>query len=401
MVKPLIQYDKTTLRNILQKFDVARRSVFSTACAERLFPAYQVFFENVLPEKINVLRHALDLLWNDLEGQPCKNDQLEVLLRVVEELFPPDIEHDENWRKLPFYAAVYAFFAVLSTLYHRVDHNVENVVDVAEQAFEMIDSYLTIQDYADLNTTPGREEQLLNDPLMQTELFCQTRDLKDLLGSQEPLSFLAARIHVRAVKEAFCFAEAHDVKEIAWLREEARRQCQANQYLDAIIFLDDAVQTTREKRVLLISSHEDGSLKQQREQTCKTFVRLDESPLMCLFKDHSTPIRTRQLLLYALQYYQWKALSEPGAEAIVYEGKTYKGPLVDLLTHPRIRWLTKNYILLIINNGILRKEPDWVSYYFLERDEDTLQRQGIFPEIIHLPPTTMTRRHHFFQNRVE
>ncbi len=172
-----------------------------------------------------------------------------------------------------------------------------------------------------------------------------------------------------AVQTEYTGATQHDriLAEIRRLRAEAEQKVQAQQYVEAFVLIDEAEQKAREIKLYLVSRQEDEELGKQRAFMYDTFIETDVSPLMQMFKNTKIPTRKRQLFIHDLRERVGELAQLPGSLRLA--GQTYTGTFVDLLTHPHIDWLTKDNMLVFIDRGILRPEPEYLPDYMWRDDE--------------------------------
>jgi hypothetical protein len=101
--------------------------------------------------------------------------------------------------------------------------------------------------------------------------------------------------------------------------------------------------------------HVRGSLYEQAVHIRKVFLQTEESPLMQVFKDLQISNDTKLQLKSAL----WR-LKDPatGAETIRFQGNVYSGPLIQILSHPKIDDEIKTSLLRALERIIATGEPE-------------------------------------------
>ena len=151
------------------------RGAFATACAERLFAAYQVHVEMGGFGDVQIIRQSLDAAWNcALDDREPTGDET----RLVEEcvaLIPTDTDPEQ----IPPYAddAVAAAAYALDTFARHGD--VESAGWAAGRGFDTLDDYVVTRDHLDVNT-PGTMDLVWADPLVQAEWRRRVRDLDSI-----------------------------------------------------------------------------------------------------------------------------------------------------------------------------------------------------------------------------
>ena len=158
-------------------------------------------------------------------------------------------------------------------------------------------------------------------------------------------------------------------EEIARLLREANQQFQARQYVQAFVLLAEATQNARD---IDLSGENDRSFRQQRVDLFRTFVLMDKSSLMQVFKDQEFSIKSKEALLHALQE-MVMTRSQLKGETLTIKGKHYDGALVQILGHPQIGWDIKHMILGNIEVGILEQQPGYLPDGYWQYNAEFLE----------------------------
>lgn len=129
-------------------------------------------------------------------------------------------------------------------------------------------------------------------------------------------------------------------EEIAQLLQEADRKFQEHRYVETFILLTEATQKAHDIQLRHISQEDDTKLYKQRDHFANLFVQIDESPLMQRFKDQQISPEKKKHILSEL-----RRQHTAGAKTFLFEGNEYDGPLMQILSNPKIS-LTLKLLLL-------------------------------------------------------
>jgi len=165
----------------LQKLDALHRVVFSAACCERLLPNYTAFHKEENWGDPNVLRLALDRVWECLEDGELPKEGLDQLISDCNDIIPDT----ENFSTPLVSYALDAGTAVVSTLECCKNGRVESAVEVAVFSRDTVFMALSAQGWSD--------DKMADSPLMKRELEKQEEDLDVLLEQQELTTALVLR----------------------------------------------------------------------------------------------------------------------------------------------------------------------------------------------------------------
>jgi uncharacterized protein YjaG (DUF416 family) len=164
-------------------------AAFAAACAERLFPLYQVYNRKTLQGNPAALRRALDLLWKALGGEESAADvrSLEEAAECCEKLSP---EEDAEWTTLTPIAQD-AATAVVNAIGSFLKDEPRMAAGAAYCAYEAADYAVQskLPDYIDSGTHE----------IVQRELAVQAEDLRELEAhSKTPAARLVELLKMRA-----------------------------------------------------------------------------------------------------------------------------------------------------------------------------------------------------------
>jgi len=85
-----LQYDEGNLMKILSELSPRSRMIFACACAERLMPTLDWFWNKVGTSQFGVVRNALDEGWAGTQSQESSTDKLASTVEQIETLAPND-----------------------------------------------------------------------------------------------------------------------------------------------------------------------------------------------------------------------------------------------------------------------------------------------------------------------
>jgi uncharacterized protein YjaG (DUF416 family) len=202
-----LHFDEPDLIARLTRLPSKLRVVFAALCAERQLPNYIQFSERSGLGNPNVLKQALESIWQDIQGQPLTKPQLKTMLERCEALVPTTGEEDTKEE------AAYAEDAAASIVYAigaRLTDDPQEAAWAARRAFESVDYFVMSQ--IDSTTITGEHLRFaLSQPIVQAELRRQQADLQDLqLASAEKSLWASAisKLRDRARRDAELFLNA-------------------------------------------------------------------------------------------------------------------------------------------------------------------------------------------------
>jgi len=185
----------------LERLSARLRVVFAAACAERLLPAY---IASPTPAgDPSALRGILSRLWEDLEGKPMTelevDAELDACMGIIENIVPG--EDNAGAAVVDHALAEDAASATAYALRCRRSGDGKEAAWAARRAYETVDQYVVDREGVNLNAV-GAEELLIEHPLVQAELERQHRDLDDLgAAAADKVSHVARRFRDRATSE--------------------------------------------------------------------------------------------------------------------------------------------------------------------------------------------------------
>lgn len=141
---------------------------------------------------------------------------------------------------------------------------------------------------------------------------------------------------------------------IGQLREDAERKLNDHQYVDAFLAIENAEQHANDLHLFSISPEDDRSLTSQSVEMRAIFLRTDTSPLMQFFKSRLISSEKKQRALSALHDIR---LQEHHGEmhTLRFEGEEFTGPLVHIMSHPKLSDRLKSSILRGIQETMIEK----------------------------------------------
>lgn len=139
------EYDEGAIKARLDDMSSVQRVLFACACAERLFPLYELFVSKTGQGDADQLRRALDMAWS-VQGSVPPGGDLDRLRASVEELVPHDDEAGWfAWSPFAQNAAASVAYALRAWL----SSDSQNGVWAARQLYEAADYLLQLSDAAD------------------------------------------------------------------------------------------------------------------------------------------------------------------------------------------------------------------------------------------------------------
>jgi uncharacterized protein YjaG (DUF416 family) len=168
-------FDESVLAQRLERLPTTSRVAFAAACAQRMAPSYERYFNRTGTGDPALFKELLSRLWTDLAGQRMSDPEIDRDLGRAESLLPPE---DDPW--VPEYAAADDAAAALAYSFEsRRKGAAKDAVWAARRAYETLDDYVITHENID-TSAPGAELEVLNHPLVQAELARQSRDLDEL-----------------------------------------------------------------------------------------------------------------------------------------------------------------------------------------------------------------------------
>jgi uncharacterized protein YjaG (DUF416 family) len=198
-----LHFDEPDLIARLARLPSKLRVAFAALCAERQLPNYIQFSERSGWGNPNILKEALESIWQDVQGQPLTNAELQTILERCEPFIPTGEEDTKE-------EAAYAEDAATSIAYAieaRLTDDPQRAAWAARRAYEAVDHFIVSQ--IDSMTLTREDEQfILSHPLVQAEFRRQQADLKELeLASAETSlpAGMTSKLRDRARRDAEFF----------------------------------------------------------------------------------------------------------------------------------------------------------------------------------------------------
>ncbi len=167
------RFDVHSLESVLASLTSHRhRLAFGAAVSERLFPNYQAFSDEVHWGAPNVLRNALDFIWQVVEGGTLTLSQIRELQAECR-LATPDSERFQSRLTSAALDAASAVHEVLEACYR---DEPQRIAEVGALARDTVDMFVQKRDGIDYNDSTF-EDRILADPLMRRELAKQRSEL--------------------------------------------------------------------------------------------------------------------------------------------------------------------------------------------------------------------------------
>ena len=170
-----LEFNEADLAAQLSKLPNTFRTAFAAACAQRMVQVYSAYASRSNKGDAEALTQILASLWNDLNGHPLSDSELDAQIETSMALIP---EEDDEW--IPEQGAAEDAAAALTyALRCRRSGLVQEAVWAARRSYDALDEHITNREDIDVNSPKG-EERIRKHALMQAELSRQARDLADL-----------------------------------------------------------------------------------------------------------------------------------------------------------------------------------------------------------------------------
>lgn len=169
-------FDESSLLQELRTLPVLHRVAFASSCCERLLPNYRAFVSLENWGDPDLLRQALDEVWNFLRGSTIDADRAQALMHACEAVAPDT----DMFQSFLTSAAQNAAAAVTYTLECCLDGDAERATLVGSLADETIYMYLNVVNDPDTQphiADPAFDAWLLQAPLRIAELEKQRQDI--------------------------------------------------------------------------------------------------------------------------------------------------------------------------------------------------------------------------------
>jgi hypothetical protein len=182
-------YDEDFLVATLSQISKAGMAAFACSCAQRSVGALEDFLEKNNPQKINLGRESLDLLWKAILEDKSLSWPDSITQTILDQVAAPaSIAHPElyAWAEDAAASLCYAALALKSG-------DSQNAGWAARRVFDMAF-------YAAENQTKSSKLEVLDScEVVQRELERQAQDLEMLLQADEPATYRALRERAASV----------------------------------------------------------------------------------------------------------------------------------------------------------------------------------------------------------
>jgi uncharacterized protein YjaG (DUF416 family) len=168
-----VHYDEDELQTRLSSIDHRGLVLFGLFVAERLLPNYAVFSREQSFGDVQVLRNALDLAWNWLEGKAVDADAVESMIEACESVAPDT----DEFSSLYVSAALDAANSTVNVLRLLTEGDSDLAVENGTFGRDTVDLYVQEIEGMPPNS-PDLEERIRLHPLMQSEIVEQYDALK-------------------------------------------------------------------------------------------------------------------------------------------------------------------------------------------------------------------------------
>ncbi|HEY4238185.1 MAG TPA: DUF416 family protein [Kofleriaceae bacterium] len=183
-------YDETALLRDLAPLSPDSRIAFAALCAERIFPAYELFAERSGRGDPDGLASALAAVWLHLEGTPV--DHADSLLAHAQFV----LDSDAAGASLPESGAAEAAASAIAHAVHSLFEG--SPLDASAAARRAYDAHV---EFVIVRVGVGSPRDAMAHPVVQAELARQARDLSDIASAQPGSSALWSRLRARTVAE--------------------------------------------------------------------------------------------------------------------------------------------------------------------------------------------------------
>jgi hypothetical protein len=201
-----LHFDEPDLVARLARLPSKLRVVFAALCAERQLPNYIQFSERSGWGNPNILKEALESIWQDIQGQPLTRAQLETILERCEPFIPTGEEDTKEETAYAEDAATSIAYAIEA----RLTDDPQKAAWAARRAYSAVDHFIMSQ-IDSTRVTREDEQFILSHPLVQAELRRQQADLEELELANAETSLQAsviAELRDRARRDAEFFLNA-------------------------------------------------------------------------------------------------------------------------------------------------------------------------------------------------
>lgn len=206
-------YNKQMLLRKLPELSVMARVAFTSACASRLFPTYELIHEKEGSGDPTKLKAALDYCWESVLTDTNSEVGCNLQLEVVEDLIDAAYKSTSAFRHYSQEATGVVFYSLRALLLGKI----EDPIWAVQSIYESVGRYIVTKEGLLLKGMQGLKGQKLvskiNDsPLMKQEFSRELRDIKEL--SEGYSSETAQLVRRRAEAEPAFPAELPDTSNL-------------------------------------------------------------------------------------------------------------------------------------------------------------------------------------------
>jgi len=153
----------------LERLDFSKQLAFAYLTCERLYPNYVSFSTEVVFGNPTILRNVIDFIFKQLFRESLDEKIIQEYLLSIDQNIP----YPENYATILASLALDSCTVIEETLNFLIDKKPSRLYDISTMAIDTVDMYIQDRDNMDYNTDSDFEIKVLNDPLMQEELYIQ------------------------------------------------------------------------------------------------------------------------------------------------------------------------------------------------------------------------------------
>ena len=142
---------------LLEKFDYNKQLTFAYLTCERLYPNYAFFSEKFNFGNKQILREAIDLVFDSLLVSNFEDvNEIQALLNAIDINTP----FPHNFETILASSALDSCTSIMGTLEFILDKNQTRLSDISTYATDTVDMYIQDRDDLDFNTDPLFENKI-------------------------------------------------------------------------------------------------------------------------------------------------------------------------------------------------------------------------------------------------
>jgi len=158
------------IRESLEEMNFNKQLVFAYLTCERFFPNCVYFSGNFSFGNPNILREAIDLVYNSIFQEASFDKQnIEQYLQIIYQNIPNTNDFSTFYATIAMYSGGIIYESVNLLKKTEIEKKLTDIVTMSTDA---IDCFIQVRDDMDFEDE-SFEEKILNHPLMQTERFLQ------------------------------------------------------------------------------------------------------------------------------------------------------------------------------------------------------------------------------------